>query len=84
MGEFCNLDRRAERILRRLEPLVREANANGANLKLETARCLSMCGRGPNLVVYPEDASYGKLTEADVEAVMRAILLSPESEDANG
>jgi (2Fe-2S) ferredoxin len=74
MGEYCNMDRRAERILRRLEPLVHEANANGANLKLETARCLSMCGRGPNLVVYPEDSSYGKLTEAEIEAVLRESL----------
>lgn len=64
MGEFCNLGRRADKLYRQLQPLVTEANAHGANLKLETARCLNMCGAGPNLIIYPDNLIFNDMDEA--------------------
>lgn len=74
MGEFCNMSRRADKLYRQLQPCVAEANAHGANLKLETARCLSMCGAGPNLVIYPDDLVFNKLDEATLESLVREHL----------
>ncbi len=72
MGEFCNMSRRADRLYRQLQPCVAEANAQGANLKLETARCLTMCGAGPNLVIYPDDLVFNQLDEAKLAALIEA------------
>ena len=74
MGEFCNLSRRSDKLLKQLQPLVAEANANGANLKLETARCLTMCGAGPNLVIYPGNLIFTQMDEAKLAAVAEEHL----------
>ncbi len=36
----------------------------------EIANCLSMCGAGPNLIVYPDEAEYHHL---DIEVLERVI-----------
>jgi len=74
MGEYCNLSRRADKLYRQLEPLVAEANARGANLKLETARCLNMCGAGPNLVIYPDALVCNQMDEQKLAALVREYL----------
>lgn len=74
MGEFCNMGRRSDKLYKQLQPLVSEANAGGANLKLETARCLSMCGAGPNLVIYPDDLVFNQLDEAKLAALVQEHL----------
>ena len=64
MGEYCNLGRRADAIHQAIAPVIRAANgdADPPRIKLETARCLSMCAVGPNLVIYPEDIVLNKQT----------------------
>jgi (2Fe-2S) ferredoxin len=74
MGEFCNMSRRSDRLYKQLQPLVAEANANGANLKLEMARCLTMCGAGPNLVIYPDSLIFNQLDETKLAALVEAHL----------
>ncbi len=74
MGEFCNLSRRSDKLLKQLQPMIAEANANGANLKLETARCLTMCGAGPNLVIYPDNLVFNQLDEAKLKALIEEHL----------
>jgi len=74
MGEFCNMSRRSDKLLKQLEPMIAEANANGANLKLETARCLSMCGAGPNICIYPDGLIFNQMNEAKVEAKVKPHL----------
>lgn len=74
MGEFCKMSRRADRLYKQLQPCIAEANARGANLRLETARCLNMCGAGPNLVIYPDDLVFNKLDETKLDALMREHL----------
>lgn len=73
MGEYCNLGRRADKLYKTLQPLITELNGGTYPpcIKLETARCLSMCGQGPNLVIYPEDLAFNKLDEATLEQIIR-------------
>lgn len=76
MGEYCNLGRRADKLYKTLQPLITEMNGGTYPpcIKLETARCLSMCGQGPNLVIYPEDAAFNQLDEVTLEQIIREHL----------
>jgi (2Fe-2S) ferredoxin len=74
MGEFCNMSRRSDKLLKQLQPLIAEANASGANLKLETARCLNMCGAGPNICIYPDGLIFNQLNEAKLEVQVKPHL----------
>lgn len=73
-GDYCNLGRRADILYRRLKEAVDETNSAcpplAPCLGLRTANCLSMCGNGPNLVIYPEDAVFNRV---DAEALERII-----------
>ncbi len=66
MGQYCNMGSRAKKLYRVLDAQI--ANLNGdafpGPIKLETANCLSMCGAGPNLMVYPEARALNGLDEA--------------------
>jgi len=70
-GQYCNLGRRADQLYSRLEMLVREMNGDRqpARVKLETANCLSLCGAGPNLIVYPANAVFNGVTLDQLEAI---------------
>lgn len=74
------MDRRAAKLLPKLEAMLNEINnQNKENLdkpflKLETARCLSMCGAGPNCVIYPEDIVMHGLTDEKLRKMVDAHL----------
>jgi (2Fe-2S) ferredoxin len=72
MGEYCNLGRRADKLYKALQPMIAERNEGRETplARLETARCLSMCGRGPNLVIYPDDSMYHNTQEADLKDIL--------------
>lgn len=72
MGEYCNLGQRAATLYKTLQPRIAELNGDSYPpcIKLETARCLSMCGQGPNMVIYPEDAVFNRLNEAKLEQAL--------------
>jgi (2Fe-2S) ferredoxin len=73
-GQFCNFDRRADILYKRLNEAVAEANAaqpsNPPCFGLRTANCLSMCGAGPNLVIYPEDAVFNRVDLTSLEQII--------------
>lgn len=71
-GQFCNMDRRADKLLRRLEPLVDKINGGvyPKPVKLEIANCLSMCGAGPNIVIYPANEVFNHVTEVLLETII--------------
>lgn len=80
MGEYCSLGRRAELIQQAIAPVIRAANEaeSAAPIRLETARCLSMCAVGPNIVIYPDDLVLNKQTPASaVEAIERYLAQHP-------
>ncbi len=76
MGEYCNLNRRASKLMAILEPAITELNGDAYPpcLKLERANCLSMCAIGPNLVIYPEDLVFSKLDEAGLRRIIEDEL----------
>lgn len=71
-GQYCNLDRRADKLLKRLEVIVDELNgaAYPKPIKLEIANCLSMCGAGSNLVIYPEGVVCNGVTEQALDQIV--------------
>ncbi len=75
-GQFCNMGRRADALYHQLQPRIADLNGGAypPRVKLETASCLSMCGAGPNLIVYPAGAIYNHVDHAALEAVIAAHL----------
>lgn len=71
-GQYCNMDGRADKLLKRLQTAVDEINGDQypKPVKLEIANCLSMCGAGPNVVVYPEDEIFNHVTEAMLDEMV--------------
>lgn len=71
-GQYCNLDRRADKLYKRLETLIDELNGDAypKPIKLEIANCLSMCGAGPNLVIYPEGVTCNGVTEQTLDQII--------------
>lgn len=56
-GVYCNEGKRADQNFRLLKPLLDELNGDDypPRIKVEIASCLSMCGAGPNIVIYPDN-----------------------------
>jgi (2Fe-2S) ferredoxin len=75
-GQYCNLGRRADNLYRRLEAALDEIYGDQypKPVKLELANCLSMCGAGPNLVIYPEGTAFNHVDDAALEQVIDAYL----------
>lgn len=75
-GEYCNMSRRADTLLKRLREAVDDANSGSdiPRASLRTANCLSMCAVGPNMVIYPEDAVFNHLDAAKLETIIAAYL----------
>lgn len=75
-GQYCNMDRRADQLLRHLE--ARLADINGDQhpkpVRLEIANCLSMCGAGPNLAIYPPGEIFNHVTETTLDEIISARL----------
>ena len=66
------MGRRADKLLKRLEILVDEVNGDQypKPVKLEIANCLSMCGNGPNLIIYPEALAFNAVEENMLENIV--------------
>ena len=75
-GQYCNMGRRADKLLKRLEVLVDDINGDQypKPVKLEIANCLSMCGAGPNIVIYPEGVICNGVDEAMLDAIVEAYV----------
>jgi (2Fe-2S) ferredoxin len=82
MGPYCNSGGGAERLCDKLTELLGERGpawmAKGP-VRWEIATCLSMCGAGPNLLVYPEGTAYHNLEPKLLEQIVRQCL-----EDVSG
>jgi len=55
-----------------------EHNNLKRKVRVSLARCLGQCGHGPNMVVYPENTWYAKLSEADIDRIIQAHLIEGE------
>lgn len=83
MGQYCNAGRRAKRLYQQLETAVFDINGDQfpGPLKLEIANCLSMCGAGPNLMIYPEARAVNSLDEEKLRVVIDQYLRTVLTED---
>jgi (2Fe-2S) ferredoxin len=68
------MGRRADKLLKRLEPMVDVINGDQypKPVKLEIANCLSMCGAGPNIVIYPEGIICNGVGESMLDGIVEA------------
>jgi (2Fe-2S) ferredoxin len=75
-GQYCNLGQRADKLCQRLEAALVEINGDQypRPIKLETANCLSMCGAGPNLVLYPEGKVFCHVDETTLVEFIKTHL----------
>lgn len=76
MGQYCNMGSRAKRLYRELDAQVADINGDTfpGPIKLETANCLSMCGAGPNLMLYPEARALNGLDETKLRQFIETYL----------
>jgi (2Fe-2S) ferredoxin len=81
-GQFCNMDRRGDKNLAAVEEaLADRAPQDCAEVKLKTANCLSMCGAGPNAVLYPGNIAFNNLTQQGAKAIVEQYLTQPAPEE---
>jgi (2Fe-2S) ferredoxin len=77
MGPYCNAGGRALPLYARLQAELGDPvpgfMARGP-VHWEIANCLSMCGAGPNLIVYPEDIDYHYLDLETLESIIAEHL----------
>ena len=70
------MGRRADKLFQRLETLIDDINGDQypKPVKLEIANCLSMCGAGPNLMIYPDGVACNGVEEAMLEEIVNQYL----------
>jgi (2Fe-2S) ferredoxin len=75
-GQYCNMDKRADKLIARLEPILDELNGDSypPRIRLDTANCLSMCGAGPNAILYPSGQTFNGLDEAKLLQLVEAYF----------
>lgn len=77
MGRYCNQGGQAEPLEAILTYRLGErgpAYRMKGPVIWEIANCLSMCGGGPNVVVYPEDRSHNLVDEDTLETIIDDLL----------
>src|SRR5947209_8127037 len=78
MGAYCNRGGQAEPLYemlrQRLGEIMPAWTARDKMLRWEIANCLSMCGAGPNIVVYPEDTAHHYVDEAALDRLLQELI----------
>ena len=71
-GIYCNMDRRADQLLKVAQPIVDSINDEDINNRvlISTANCLSMCGNGPNCIVQPGRKPFNRVTKETIETII--------------
>jgi (2Fe-2S) ferredoxin len=79
-GQYCNMDRRADKLYALLDPMIQEMNGDAypPRIRLTTANCLSMCGAGPNCIVYPEGQVFNGLNAEKLVQMVEQYLTPQE------
>ena len=72
-GTGCTASKSTE-IMARFEKLLRENNIEN-EVKVVKTGCFGLCEKGPILVVYPEGATYSRVTPDDVKEIIEEHLI---------
>lgn len=77
-GQYCNMDRRADKLYALLDPMIQVLNSETypPRIRLTTANCLSMCGAGPNCIIYPEGEMFHQLNAETLVEMVEDFLRS--------
>ena len=75
-GVYCNEGRRADKNLAQLEPAIDSLNGDAypKPIKVEIANCLSMCGAGPNMIIYPGGVACNHVSPDQLDALIAQHL----------
>jgi (2Fe-2S) ferredoxin len=57
----------------KLKQLIKERGLAGTEVRACTSSCLDVCWAGPAVFVEPDHFGYGRVTEADLEPIVRAL-----------
>jgi (2Fe-2S) ferredoxin len=70
------MDRRADKLYAALEPMLEALNGDAypPRVRLTTANCLSMCGAGPNCIIYPDNIALNQLTVEKLPQLVKEYL----------
>jgi (2Fe-2S) ferredoxin len=78
MGQYCNANGQAQALYDRLRAHLGDPvppfMARGRAVTWEVATCLSLCGGGPNLVIYPDEVWFHRLDLDTLERVIAEYL----------
>jgi nitrite reductase/ring-hydroxylating ferredoxin subunit/(2Fe-2S) ferredoxin len=73
-GDTCPDQGDVEKFVKILRERAR-AVGKPADVRINKAGCFSQCGRGPMIVVYPEDVWYAGVTESDLEEIFTSHIV---------
>ena len=68
-GQYCSLDEQAQKNLAYLKELLEE-HGLADDVEIEITECMSMCGAGPNMILYPDDIVFHFVDEDEVERIV--------------
>lgn len=75
MGKTCNANGDAEPLFEAMQARLGEPSDFRCKktVRWEIANCLSLCGSGPNLMLFPEFKHYARTNPKKIEAIIEAF-----------
>lgn len=73
-GTTCSQEG-AEETLQTLQKGLKHRNIR-KKVRVTLCRCLGQCGKGPNMVIYPEETWYAGLGEDEIDQVIQEHLIN--------
>jgi (2Fe-2S) ferredoxin len=73
-GQVCPAAGGAFALYVRLKELVKQAGLD-SKIRINQAGCMSQCGNGPMIVVYPDNVWYGAVTAEGADAIFHEHLV---------
>jgi (2Fe-2S) ferredoxin len=76
-GPWCSRDSDTDAVIRRMKQAINRSGLKG-RVRVNRAGCLSQCGHGPMVVVYPAGNWYQAVTPEDVEEIVSTDIIGGE------